>query len=127
MASESEPTQTSTRPSMSRKKGKAGAGLTCAIILCSTLNNATCRHLSPGELAIPEERTIDPIYACEKVPARMPNPPQIHHAGDKAFYSPMTDRITMPPRGLFENAEEYWSTFWHEARHASSGMTVSSS
>jgi len=25
----------------------------------------------------------------------------------------------MPPRGLFENAEEYWSTFWHEAAHAS--------
>lgn len=25
----------------------------------------------------------------------------------------------MPPRGLFENTEEYWSTFWHEAGHAS--------
>jgi antirestriction protein ArdC len=49
----------------------------------------------------------------------MPNPPQIVHAGDKAFYSPMSDRITMPPRGLFENAEEYWSTFWHESAHAS--------
>jgi antirestriction protein ArdC len=35
----------------------------------------------------------------------------------EAFYSPITDRITMPPRGLFENAEEYWSTFWHEAGH----------
>jgi len=30
----------------------------------------------------------------------------------------MTDRITMPPRGLFENAEEYWSTLWHEEGHA---------
>jgi antirestriction protein ArdC len=38
----------------------------------------------------------------------MPNPPEIVHGGDKAFYSPMTDR-TMPPRGLFENADEYWS------------------
>jgi antirestriction protein ArdC len=47
----------------------------------------------------------------------MPNPPEIVHGGDKAFYSPMTDLITMPPRGLFENADEYWSTFWHEAAH----------
>jgi antirestriction protein ArdC len=71
------------------------------------------------ELAIPEERTIDPIEACEKVLAQMPNPPEIQHAGDKAFYAPMADRTTMPPRGLFESAEEYWSTFWHEAAHAS--------
>ena len=48
----------------------------------------------------------------------MPNPPTIQHAGDKVFYSPMTDRITMPPRGLFENAEEYWSSLWHETGHA---------
>ena len=48
----------------------------------------------------------------------MPNPPEIVHAGDKAYYSPTTDRITMPPRGLFENGEEYWSTLWHEEGHA---------
>jgi len=56
----------------------------------------------------------DPIEACEKILTDMPNPPEIVHAGDKAFYSPITDRVTMPPRGLFESAEEYWSTFWHE-------------
>src|SRR5712691_1227425 len=64
MASKLGPTATSTSPNMSRKKDKAGAGLS---------------------------------YAT----------------------SPITDRITMPPRGLFANAEEYWSTFWHEAGHAS--------
>jgi antirestriction protein ArdC len=61
-----------------------------------------------------EMRQHDPIEACEKILANMPNPPEIVHAGDKAFYSPISDRVTMPPRGLFENAEEYWSTFWHE-------------
>jgi antirestriction protein ArdC len=44
----------------------------------------------------------------------MPNPPEIIHAGDKAFYSSLTDRVTLPPRGLFESAEEYWATLWHE-------------
>ena len=71
------------------------------------------------KLAFPEPRQLDPIEACEKILTGMPNPPEIVHAGDQAFYSPITDRITMPPRGLFENAEEYWSTFWHEAGHAS--------
>ena len=71
------------------------------------------------KLAFPEQRQLDPIEACEKILTGMPNPPEIVHAGDQAFYSPITDRITMPPRGLFENADEYWSTFWHEAGHAS--------
>jgi antirestriction protein ArdC len=71
------------------------------------------------KLALPENRQLDPIEACEKILAGMPNPPKIVHGGDKAFYSPMTDRITMPPRRLFENADEHWSTFWHEAAHAS--------
>jgi antirestriction protein ArdC len=56
----------------------------------------------------------DPIEACEKILANMPNPPEIVHAGHRAFYSPASDRVTMPPRGLFDGAEEYWSTFWHE-------------
>ena len=71
------------------------------------------------KLALPEPRQLDPIEACEKILAGMPNPPEIVHAGDQAFYSPITDRITLPPHGLFENADEYWSTFWHEAAHAS--------
>jgi antirestriction protein ArdC len=71
------------------------------------------------KLAVPEQRQLDPIEACEKILAGMPNPPEIVHAGDKAFYSPATDRVTMPPRSLFESAEEYWATLWHEcAGHA---------
>jgi antirestriction protein ArdC len=36
------------------------------------------------------------------------------HSGDKAFYSPTNDQVTLPPRSLFESAEEYWCTLWHE-------------
>jgi antirestriction protein ArdC len=67
------------------------------------------------KLAFPEQRQLDPIDGCEKILAGMPDPPEIVHAGDKAFYSPATDRVTMPPRSLFESAEEYWCTLWHEA------------
>jgi len=58
-----------------------------------------------GKLPKIEMRHHDPIEACEKILADMPNPPEIVHAGDKAFYSPMSDRVTMPLRGLFESAE----------------------
>ena len=70
------------------------------------------------KLALPEQRQLDPIEACEAILAGMPNPPEIVHSGDQAFYSPIMDRITMPPRQLFENTEEYWSTLWHEQGHA---------
>jgi len=61
----------------------------------------------------------DPIEAAERIIANMPNPPEIQYAGSKAFYSPITDRITLPPRELFSSAEEFFGTLAHEASHAS--------
>jgi antirestriction protein ArdC len=92
----------------------------CVLRYFSVFNTEQCELPASitEKLSLPEQRQIDPIEACEKILTGMPNPPEIVHAGDKAFYSPMTDRITMPPRGLFENAEEYWSTLWHEEGHA---------
>ena len=37
---------------------------------------------------------------------------------NKAFYSPTSDKITMPSIGQFESAEEYYSTSFHEAAHS---------
>jgi len=48
----------------------------------------------------------------------MPNPPEIQYAGSKAFYSTITDRITLPPRELFISAEEEIATRLHEYSHA---------
>jgi len=36
-----------------------------------------------------------------------------------AFYSPITDRITLPPRELFASTEEIYACLFHEASHAS--------
>ena len=60
----------------------------------------------------------DPIEAAERIIANMPNPPEIQYAGSKAFYSPITDRITLPPRELFTSAEEFYASLDHEASHA---------
>ncbi len=41
-----------------------------------------------------------------------------YEGGDKAYYSPSTDSITMPPDVCFENTYAYMSTFLHECGHA---------
>jgi antirestriction protein ArdC len=68
------------KDSESRAEGQGGAPF--VLRYYSVFNTEQC--------ALPEERTMDPIEACEKLSAEMPNPPEIEHAGDKAFYSPMT-------------------------------------
>ena len=65
-----------------------------------------------------ETHEHDPIEAAERIIAAMPNPPEIQHAGSKAFYSPIADRITLPPRELFASAEEYYATALHETVHS---------
>jgi antirestriction protein ArdC len=65
-----------------------------------------------------ETHQHDPIEAIEKIIAGMPNPPEIARGGSKAFYSPITDRITLPPRELFISAEEEACTTLHECSHA---------
>ncbi len=65
-----------------------------------------------------ETHEHDPIEAVDRIIAGMPKPPAIEHAGTKAFYSSIADRITMPLRNLFISAEEYGSTICHEAIHA---------
>jgi antirestriction protein ArdC len=65
-----------------------------------------------------ETHEHDPIEAAERIVAAMPNPPEIQYAGSKAFYSSITDRITLPPRELFSTAEEFYATLNHEESHA---------
>ncbi len=60
----------------------------------------------------------DPIEAAERIIAGMPNPPEIQYAGSKAFYSLLTDRITLPPRELFTSTEEIYACLFHEESHA---------
>ena len=64
-----------------------------------------------------ETHEHDPIEAAERIIAGMPNPPEIQYAGSKAFYSSVTDRITLPPRELFISAEEQMATTYHEVSH----------
>jgi antirestriction protein ArdC len=66
-----------------------------------------------------EAHEHDPIETAERIIADMPNRPEIQYTGSKAFYSSLTDRITLPPRELFTSAEEFYATALHETVHSS--------
>jgi antirestriction protein ArdC len=70
------------------------------------------------ELPKVETYQHNPIKAAEQIIAGMPNPPEIVRAGTRAFYSPITDRVTVPPRELFTSPEEEACTIFHEISHA---------
>jgi antirestriction protein ArdC len=65
-----------------------------------------------------ETHQHEPIAACAEIIGCMPNAPEIVHAGSKAFYSPVADRVTLPPMELFISAEEYFASCYHELIHS---------
>lgn len=42
---------------------------------------------------------------------------QVSHGGNRAFYSPSEDAITLPPAGSFKDPALYWATAMHEHMH----------
>lgn len=60
----------------------------------------------------------DPIEAAEALWRGYAGAPQVVHKGDRAFYSILTDVITLPERDRFESAAAYYETKFHEAVHS---------
>lgn len=64
---------------------------------------------------------IEPIDKAEKILNDYWNRENItieHVKGDKAFYSPMFDKIQLPLFEQFKQPEEYYSTAFHESVHS---------
>jgi antirestriction protein ArdC len=85
-------------------------------------NAAQCDGLPERYVAIaPDTRTEhERNAACEEVvTAYLTNGgPQFRHFGDRAFYSPGRDAITIPELAAFTSPEEYYSTLFHEMTHS---------
>ncbi|NOT58313.1 MAG: DUF1738 domain-containing protein [Deltaproteobacteria bacterium] len=62
--------------------------------------------------------TPEPITACEQVIANMPQRPTIEHRGDRAFYLPLLDTVTVPHPSQFVSMADYYATLYHECLHA---------
>lgn len=64
---------------------------------------------------------IEPIDKAEKILNDYWNRENItieHVKGDKAFYSPMFDKIQLPLFKQFKQSEDYYSTAFHESVHS---------
>lgn len=71
--------------------------------------------------AYPEEAaplTLEERHqAAEAIVAGFPSPPRVL-GGDKAAYYPGPDKITIPPKAVFDDLDEYYSTLFHELVHS---------
>lgn len=69
------------------------------------------------------QNKAEELQSCEQIIESMPNCPKIRNAGDRAYYSCATDKVTMPLPALFHNMEEYYSTLFHELAHSTGHET----
>lgn len=72
------------------------------------------------EIVNPEMPTYEygPIEECEVLLAEIPiKPTYVTTDGDRAFYDPIADRITIPNMKYFTASEEYYCTLFHELVH----------
>ena len=69
-------------------------------------------------LPVVAARRFNPIEECENIVSGMPNPPRIEFGGNRAFYIPSRDLITIPARDRFTDGEEFYATMFHEMAHS---------
>ena len=83
-------------------------------------NVAQCGNIDESKIpAIPSvHNDFDHIAECEAIIAAMPDCPEIQQGKQRASYNPLSDIISMPRFDSFDTAEEYYSTLFHEAIHA---------
>ena len=68
--------------------------------------------------ALAEEPPLDPIERIGRLEAFFAHTgAQLHHGGNRAYYTVTHDRIQMPPFETFQEPESYYATLAHETTH----------
>ena len=89
----------------------------CRLYHVFSVEQCTLPGLDLGKPELPD-KTFNPIPECERIVAGFAAKPAIKHGGDRAFYMPSLDHITMPQPEDFDSPEEYYSTLFHELTHS---------
>jgi antirestriction protein ArdC len=85
----------------------------------NVFNVEQCDGITPPVAPTPENApTFTPIESARAIVDNMPKKPMLHHREQRAFYSLGGDYVNMPLPESFTNAEEYYSTLFHELTHA---------
>lgn len=70
------------------------------------------------EFKLPQTVEHEPIPKCVEIVDHIPDKPTIEYIGDKAYYNPKLDKITVPKQGNFKTAEAFYATLFHELVHS---------
>jgi antirestriction protein ArdC len=82
----------------------------------SVFNATQCDGLTLP--AAESKPAFSPIEACENLVKLYKTIPKVNHGGDRAYYAPTFDQITMPHKESFSSPAGYYSTFFHEMVHS---------
>lgn len=63
---------------------------------------------------VPDREILD----CRAIVSGYASGPQIQHGLNRACYSPIADRVSMPAPSAFESSEAYYATLLHELVHS---------
>lgn len=84
----------------------------------TVFNAEQCEGLPERYCVTPEGPTLSPIARIERADKFFAaTGADIRHSGTRAFYSPSTDHIQMPPFEIFRDSESYAATLAHELTH----------
>jgi antirestriction protein ArdC len=72
----------------------------------------------PKRFAQRAMRQFTAIESAEKLVANYKDSPAISHGGNRACYTPVLDKVTMPEKDSFKSPGEYYSTLFHELGHS---------
>jgi antirestriction protein ArdC len=89
----------------------------CRLYRVFNYEQCTIPGLDLTPSAAPTDKIFNRIAECEQVVAGFAGP-AVKHAGDRAFYMPSLDAVTMPARESFDGPEEYYNTLFHELTHS---------
>ena len=85
-------------------------------------NSEQCEGLDHKRLAemqaLDRSESFNPIEQAEAIVAGMPNRPKMTEGGSQAYYRPSDDTVNLPPRGLFNSPDSFYSTVFHELAHS---------
>ena len=86
----------------------------------TVFNVSQCDGLNVPEWApVPLPNEAEAVEAAESIIANMPNPPRIgHDGGNRAYYTPAIDAISIPPVEAFTSTVGYYETKMHELTHS---------
>ncbi len=83
------------------------------VFFATVFNGQQIEGLPPLQ---PQEQTWNAVERAEQI-LKASGATITHALGDRAFYRPSSDSITLPERGQFTSADRYYATALHELGH----------